>query len=82
MRTYAMERARDRIAALTQEGVDLATLWREASAVIEPVISHYGGACWYTLDPVSLLITRRCPNTRLVDGRFLRDPKRDEPRRH
>jgi len=57
MRTYAMERARDRIAALTQEGVDLATLWREASAVIEPVISHYGGACWYTLDPASLLIT-------------------------
>jgi len=46
MSTYAMERARDRIAALAQDGVDLATLWREASAVIAPVVPHFGGACW------------------------------------
>ncbi len=52
-----MERARDRIAALAREGVDLATFWREAQALIAPVIPHYGGACWYTLDPASLLIT-------------------------
>lgn len=52
-----MERARDRIAALARDGVDLATFWREASAIIAPVVPHYGGACWYTLDPASLLIT-------------------------
>lgn len=52
-----MERARDRIDALAREGADLATFWREAQALIAPVIPHYGGACWYTLDPASLLIT-------------------------
>jgi len=54
---YAKERARDRIAALTTHGLDLVTFWREAAAVMEPAIPHYMGACWYTLDPASLLIT-------------------------
>lgn len=52
-----MQRARDRIAALARDGVDLATFWREAEAILAPVVPHYGGACWYTLDPASLLIT-------------------------
>ena len=33
------------------------TFWREASEIIRPVVPHFGGACWYTLDPASLLIT-------------------------
>ena len=57
MGSYATERAHDRIAALTGAGLDLVSLWREASAVLDPLVPHYGGACWYTLDPASLLIT-------------------------
>ncbi|MGZ8688232.1 MAG: LuxR family transcriptional regulator, partial [Gaiellaceae bacterium] len=57
MSAYARERACDRITALTTHGLDLVSFWREAAAVIEPVIPHYMGACWYTLDPASVLIT-------------------------
>ena len=42
--------------ALTGRGLDLTTLWREASAIIAPVVPNMG-PCWYTLDPASLLIT-------------------------
>ena len=54
---YARERACDRIAALATHGLDLVSFWREATVVIEPVVPHYLGACWYTIDPASLLIT-------------------------
>jgi DNA-binding CsgD family transcriptional regulator len=54
---YARERASDRIAALATQGLDLVSFWREATVVIEPVVPHYMGACWYTIDPASLLIT-------------------------
>ncbi|MGH2897823.1 MAG: helix-turn-helix transcriptional regulator [Solirubrobacteraceae bacterium] len=57
MTSYAIARARDRIVALAGRGVDVVTLWQEASAILEPVVPHFGGACWYTLDPASLLIT-------------------------
>ena len=57
MSAYARERAHERIAALPARGLDLVTLWREASEVLQPVLPHFGGACWYTLDPASLLIT-------------------------
>jgi DNA-binding CsgD family transcriptional regulator len=57
MKAYARERAEDRIAALPGRGLDLVSLWNEAQEVIEPLVPHYMGACWYTLDPASLLIT-------------------------
>ncbi|HWI09577.1 MAG TPA: helix-turn-helix transcriptional regulator [Solirubrobacteraceae bacterium] len=57
MKSYARERGRDRIAALPAQGLDLATFWREAADVIQPLVPHFMGACWYTLDPASLLIT-------------------------
>ena len=57
MKAYARERAEVRIAALPGAGLDLVTLWREAEAIIEPLVPRYMGACWYTLDPASLLIT-------------------------
>jgi DNA-binding CsgD family transcriptional regulator len=56
MSSYARERALARIVALTARGLDLTTLWREASAVIAPVVPNMS-PCWYTLDPASLLIT-------------------------
>jgi DNA-binding CsgD family transcriptional regulator len=57
MSAYARERAHDRIAALGGQGLDLVSFWREATEIIEPVVPHYMGPCWYTLDPASLLIT-------------------------
>ena len=57
MKASARERARDRIEDVARHGHDLTTLWREASEVLRPVVPHYLGACYYTLDPASLLIT-------------------------
>jgi len=57
MASYARERAHERIAALAGRGLDLVSLWRETGEIIEPVVPHYMGACWYTLDPASLLVT-------------------------
>jgi DNA-binding CsgD family transcriptional regulator len=57
MTAYATERAYDRIAALSQHGLDLVTFWREVTGVIERVVPNFMGPCWYTLDPASLLIT-------------------------
>ena len=57
MRSYARERAHDRITELAGQGLDVVTLWREAGELIEPLVPHYAGLCWFTLDPASLLIT-------------------------
>ena len=57
MTSYARERGRDRIATLSAQGLDLAHFWCEASEIIQPLVPHFMGACWYTLDPASLLIT-------------------------
>jgi DNA-binding CsgD family transcriptional regulator len=57
MRAAAAQRAQDRIGELAGRGLDLVTLWREAAELIEPVVPHLTGPCWYTLDPATLLIT-------------------------
>ncbi len=57
MTSHARERAHDQIAALAGHGLDLVSFWRGADEVIQPVVPHFMGACWYTLDPASLLIT-------------------------
>jgi DNA-binding CsgD family transcriptional regulator len=57
MRAYARERAHGRIAALTNQGLDLVSLWRESAEVIGSVVPYYSAPCWMTLDPASLLIT-------------------------
>jgi DNA-binding CsgD family transcriptional regulator len=54
---YAKERARDRIAVLADQGLDLVTFWQESSAALAPAVSHYMSPCWFTLDPASLLVT-------------------------
>jgi DNA-binding CsgD family transcriptional regulator len=57
MSSYAKVRAAERIAELSARGHDLVTFWRECTEVLEAAIPHYDKPCWYTLDPVSLLIT-------------------------
>jgi DNA-binding CsgD family transcriptional regulator len=57
MSSHAHERAADRIVALGGDGLDLVSFWRGATEIIEPLVPSYMGACWYTLDPATLLIT-------------------------
>jgi DNA-binding CsgD family transcriptional regulator len=57
MSAYAMERARDKIARLVGEGLDLVTFWHAASEAVASVVPHYMTPCWFTLDPASLLVT-------------------------
>ena len=57
MSAYAKERARDRIARLVGEGLDLVTFWHAASEAVAGVVPHYMTPCWFTLDPASLLVT-------------------------
>ena len=57
MGSYAKERARERLADLAGQGLDLPTLWRESNEILAPAVPHYMSPCWYTLDPASLLVT-------------------------
>src|SRR5215204_1731084 len=57
MSTYARQRAAERITDLSLRGHDLVTFWRECTEVLAAVVPHVDKPCWYTLDPVSLLIT-------------------------
>jgi DNA-binding CsgD family transcriptional regulator len=57
VRTLTKERAQDRIAELARRGDDLVTFWRECTEVLVGAVPHFNRPCWYTLDPVSLLIT-------------------------
>jgi DNA-binding CsgD family transcriptional regulator len=57
MTPHAQARAKDRITDLAAAGLDLVAFWREAGEVIAPLVPHYMGPCWFTLDPASLLIT-------------------------
>ncbi len=57
MRDHAPQRARDRIIRLAGQGLDLPTLWRESAPAIAKVVPHYMSPCWYTFDPMSLLVT-------------------------
>jgi DNA-binding CsgD family transcriptional regulator len=51
------DRAKERIAELSRQGHDLVTFWEECTEVLETAIPHYDKPCWYTLDPISQLIT-------------------------
>jgi DNA-binding CsgD family transcriptional regulator len=57
MRTYAMERAQEKLGRLAGHGLDLPTLWQEDTQVLARVVPHYSTPCWWTLDPSSLLVT-------------------------
>jgi DNA-binding CsgD family transcriptional regulator len=57
MSAYARERALDRIVDLASQGHDVVTFWSEVTEVMTPLVPHYMGPCWYTMDPASLLMT-------------------------
>ena len=57
MGLYAKERARDRIAELAGQGLDLPTFWREAADAVATAVPRCMSPCWFTLDPASLLVT-------------------------
>lgn len=57
MSGYAKERAVDRLARLSGQGLDLVPFWRAASEVFATAVPHYMAPCWYTMDPASLLVT-------------------------
>lgn len=57
MSAYVMERARDKVARLAGQGLDLASFWQAVSEPIARAVPHYMTPCWFTLDPASLLVT-------------------------
>ncbi|MGH3994162.1 MAG: hypothetical protein ACRDSN_17085, partial [Pseudonocardiaceae bacterium] len=57
MSAYARERALDRIADLAGHGHDVVTFWNEVTELMTPLVPHYMGPCWYTVDPAALLVT-------------------------
>jgi DNA-binding CsgD family transcriptional regulator len=54
---HAKDRAKERIAALAGQGLDVVTFWRESSDAVASAVPHYLTPCWFTLDPASLLVT-------------------------
>jgi DNA-binding CsgD family transcriptional regulator len=57
MTADAQARAAGRIRHLAGRGLDVAAFWRECNEVLAAVVPHYLAPCWFTFDPVSLLIT-------------------------
>jgi DNA-binding CsgD family transcriptional regulator len=57
MRSYAKERAAERIAELPGTGLDLVAFWCEARDALACAVPYYLTPCWFTLDPASLLVT-------------------------
>jgi DNA-binding CsgD family transcriptional regulator len=51
------QRAALKIARLARSGLDVAAFWRECNDVLSQAVPHYLAPCWFTFDPVSLLIT-------------------------
>ncbi len=63
MSEHVRQRAVERIEGLAAQHLDLSAFWSACSEVIDPVLPNYGGACWFTLDPDSLLVTSHVNNT-------------------
>ena len=57
MTADARARAAGRIRQLAGRGLDVAAFWRECNEVLAAAVPHYLAPCWFTFDPVSLLIT-------------------------
>jgi DNA-binding CsgD family transcriptional regulator len=53
----AKQRARDKIARLAGEGLDLVSFWRACAQALTSVVPYDFAPCWFTLDPASLLVT-------------------------
>ena len=73
------QRAADRIGQLARRGLDVAAFWRECSDVLTTAVPHYLAPCWYTFDPVSLLITSHYdPVIPEISAEFLGHEYRDD----
>jgi DNA-binding CsgD family transcriptional regulator len=57
VKTDARQRARDHIARVAGQGMDLIGFWRACTPVLAEAVPHYHAPCWHTLDPASLLVT-------------------------
>ena len=51
------ERTHDRLAELARSGLDVESFWRESEALLAPSLDFDWRACWFTLDPSSLVMT-------------------------
>lgn len=54
---HALQQARDKIAVLSGQCLDLVSFWREVTEVLARAVPYHLAPCWYTVDPASLLIT-------------------------
>lgn len=47
----------DKLESVASSGSDLVTLWREAGPLLAEAVPHFEAACFFTVDPSSLLTT-------------------------
>jgi DNA-binding CsgD family transcriptional regulator len=55
--SHAKQRARDKLAHLAGQGLDLVSYWRASTEALTSAVPHDFAPCWFTLDPASLLVT-------------------------
>jgi DNA-binding CsgD family transcriptional regulator len=73
------QRAADRIGQLARRGLDVAEFWRRCNDVLGGAVPHYLAPCWFTFDPVSLLITSHYdPVIPEISAEFLGHEYRDD----
>jgi DNA-binding CsgD family transcriptional regulator len=53
----AKQRARDKLARLAGQGLDLVSFWRASTEALTRAVPYDFAPCWFTLDPASLLVT-------------------------
>ena len=79
MTTDGRQRAAGRIGRLARSGLDVAAFWQECNEVLSTAVPHYMAPCWYTFDPVSLLITSHYdPVIPEISAEFLAHEYRDD----
>ena len=79
MTTDGRQRAVGRIGRLARSGLDVAAFWRECNEVLSMAVPHYMAPCWFTFDPVSLLITSHYdPVIPEISAEFLAHEYRDD----
>ena len=72
MTAEVRERAAGHIRQVAGRGLDVAAFWRECNDVLATAVPHYLAPCWFTFDPVSLLVTSHYdPVIPELDGAFL-----------
>src|SRR5215831_1582570 len=79
MTTDGRQRAAGRIGRLARSGLDVAAFWQECNEVLSTAVPHYMAPCWFTFDPVSLLITSHYdPVLPEISAEFLAHEYRDD----